>query len=122
VTYDRLREDSKRILTTGFTLAVVFKSPTGTEYTANAFFSDIGMGFDANGMPMVDRRIALSVSCLSADGTVIFTEANYPSTSMWRATFTYNGTTFYGEVQKPMLDRTMACIDMTLGKVKVLGS
>lgn len=118
MTYDRLREDSKRILTTGFTLAVVFTSPTGIEYPTTGFFSDIGMTLDANGMPTQGRRVTLTVSTTSADGTPIFTESAWPKNSDWRVSFTYNGASFYGEVINSMFDRVMGCITLNAGKVR----
>ena len=116
--YDRMRQDTARILNTGFSLAVVFIGPTGIEYPAQAFFSDIGMGFDANGMPVPERRIALTVPTTAADGIAIFTESVWPKGDDWRVSFTYNGTAFYGEVLNAMLDRSMGCITMNVGKVK----
>lgn len=116
--YDRMRQDTARILGTGFTLAVVFTSPTGIEYQTNAFFSDIGMGFDANGMPTPERRIALSAACVLADGTVVFNESTWPKGDGWRVAFTYNGVAFYGEVLNAMLDRSMGCVTLNAGKVR----
>lgn len=120
--YDRLRQDTARILGTGFSLAVVFTSPTGVEYPCTAFFSDIGMTFDANGMPTPGRRIALTVAMSATDGTAIFTESVWPKGEGWRVSFTYNGAAFRGEVLNAMLDRSMGCVTLNAGKVKVLGA
>ena len=122
MTYDHLRQDTARILGTNFTLAVVFTSPTGVEYSTSGFFSDIGMTFDANGFPTPGRRVTMTVSTTTPAGVAVFTESNWPKGDGWRITFTYNGTSFYGEVLNAMLDRVTGCITLNAGKIKMLGS
>lgn len=115
--YDRLRQDNARILGTGFTLAVTFTDPTGVECPAMAFFSDTSLDIDANGMPVVGRRVMLSVNLLDADGNVQFTTAHNPSVGEhWLVDFTYNGQAFHGEVIRPMFDRTLGMITMNVQK------
>lgn len=116
--YDRMRQDNARILGTGFSLAVVFTSPTGTTHPVTAFFSDMSLSLDANGMPVVGRKVTLTTHFNAPDGTVQFTEASYPNGPSWRVSFTYNGTAFKGEVTNAMIDRSFGSITMNAGKFR----
>lgn len=118
--YDRLRQDTARILSTGFTLAVTFIDPVGVESAVPCFFADIGMALDANGFPIAGRKVAITAPMSSVDGVDYFTESSNPTKSGWKLRFTYNGVSFYGEVLDPMFDRTMAAITMNAGKIKVV--
>ena len=113
--YDRARDDSMRILGTGFSIPVVFTDKAGVECPANAFFRDVGIKLDMNGLPALGRSISLSVHLLAPDGTVQFTEAHRPSDG-WTVAFTYNGLAFEGEVIGPMFDRTLGMITMNAQK------
>jgi hypothetical protein len=117
--YDRLRQDNARITNTGFSLAVVFTSPSGVEHNARCFFSDIGMMLSAEGFPIPGRRIAITTSTTDLLGAVVFTESNHPKEG-WKINLTYNGTSFYGEVLDAMYDRTFGAITMNAGKIKVV--
>jgi len=120
--YDRARKDNARILgvSSGFTVAAVFTSPTGVEYSVNGFFIDVNFDVDPQtGLPIVARRVAFTVSLNDKDGVAQFPTENPADTAgIWRCQFV-NGV---GEdnnwlVEGPAQDRTLGYINMTLKKV-----
>ena len=121
--YDRARKDNARILNydQGFTVPVVFTSPTGNVYPARGFFIDTNLEINpATGLPMIARHTAITVSIYDVDGVLQFVSENPADTvGIWKATFTgISGSSETFTVTDPMFDRTIGQITMTLKVLK----
>ncbi len=116
--YDRARLDSARILNgeQGFTVPVVFLSPSGVEYNARCFFVAPSLDVDmTTGLSRVSPRIGITVSLYDAAGDPVFSTENPADTAgNWRFTLTDNaGRTKTYIARDPMPDRTLGTITMT---------
>lgn len=118
--YDRAVKDNTRILCSesGFSIPVVFLSPTGASYSTRGFFIDVALDLDANGMPVVARKCAFSFSKYDKDNTDLFpTENPVDTAGTWQATFTNSiGEANTWIVDKPMPDKTLAMYTVILKK------
>lgn len=119
--YDRARLDSARILNSvqGFTVPVVFLSPSGVSYNARCFFVAPSLALDlTTRLQTVRPRVGITVSLYDAAGALIFSTENPADTvGTWRFTFTDNsGRTATYAAYDPMPDRTFGTITMT-GKI-----
>ena len=116
--YDRAVKDNTRILTRadGFSVPVVFLSPTGASYSTRGFFIDVALDLDANGMPVVARKCAFSFSRYAAVNTDLFpTENPVDTAGAWQATFTNSiGDANTWIVDKPMPDKTLGMYTVIL--------
>lgn len=111
--YDRARKDNAKILgrAQGFTVPVVFTSPTGSTINARCFYIDVNLDINpSTGMPIVSRRVAISVNKYAPDDTLQFpTENPVDTPGSWKFTFTNNdGATATYIAEKPIYDRTLA--------------
>lgn len=116
--YDRARLDSARILTSeqGFTVPVVFLSPSGVSYSARCFYVAPSLELDmTTGLSRVSPRIGITVSLYDAAGVIVFADENPADTAgAWRFTLTDNtGREKTYIARDPMPDRTFGTITMT---------
>ena len=116
--YDRARLDSARILNgaQGFTVPVVFLSPSGATYNARCFFVAPSLDVDmTTGLPRVSPRVGITVSLYDEVGALVFTTENPADTAgEWRFTLTDNtGRTKTYIASGVMPDRTLGSITMT---------
>jgi len=120
--YDRARKANARILGTssGFSVPVVFTSPTGVEYSVHGFFIDVNFDIDPQtGLPVVALRVAFSVSRYDKNGVDQFPTENPADTAgIWRCRFTNSvGEAATWIVENPAHDRTLGNITMQLKKL-----
>lgn len=116
--YDRARLDSARILNSeqGFTVPVVFLSPSGKTYSARCFFVAPSLDVDmTTGLSRVSPRIGITVSLYDETGALVFDTENPADTAgTWRFMITDNtGREKTYIARDPMPDRTFGTITMT---------
>jgi hypothetical protein len=119
--YDRARLDSARILTSeqGFTVPVVFLSPSGVEYSTRCFFISPSLVLDmTTGLQSIRPRVGITFSLYDAAGDLLFIDENPADTAgIWRFTFTdTQGRTATYTTNDPLPDRTLGLITVT-GKI-----
>lgn len=117
--YDRAVKDNTRILTSesGFSVPVVFTSPSDVQYSTRGFFVDVSLDIDfATGLPKISRKAAFSFSKYAEDGTDLFPTENPADTAgTWQATFANSiESSQTWIVDKPMPDRTLGMITVIL--------
>ena len=117
--YDRARNDNAKILgsSQGFTVPIVFTCPSLATISTRGFYIDVNLGIDSNtGLPIVSRRVAISVNKYAEDGiTDMFPSENPSDTAgTWKFSLTNSvGETKTYIAEKPFYDRTLAQYTMT---------
>lgn len=119
--YDRARLDSARILTSeqGFSVPVVFLSPSGVSYSTRCFFISPSLALDMmTGLQSIRPRVGITFSLYDAGGVLLFPSENPADTAgTWRFTFTdTQGRTATYTAHDLMPDRTFGLITVT-GKI-----
>ena len=118
--YDRAKKDTARILgnESGFSVPVVFTSPTGVSIPARWFFIDVNIDIDpSTGLPMIARKCAGTVSFYLSDGVTLQFPAQNPvdTSGIWKATFSNSlGQSVEYLVENQIADRTLCTMTMTL--------